>query len=147
MAVIATVSGRDSGGRKWRLRVASAHLDHFSRFARLYASGGSGRRRQAEALREAIRGRPAVLGADLNTWGSRYMETALEALREVFPQPDTLDSRITATRRFLPDKRMDYMLFSLADPCRGDYARLDDRFGSDHYPLLGWVEVRCGGEE
>jgi endonuclease/exonuclease/phosphatase (EEP) superfamily protein YafD len=33
--------------------------------------------------------------------------------------------------------RLDYLFFRLSDGWHGSTIRLDDRFGSDHYPVLG----------
>lgn len=74
------------------------------------------------------------------------MESAFIRIRESFSQPDSLDHRVTAVRKFLPDKRIDYLFFRLPDPCTGRYTRLDKRYGSDHFPLLGWVQLACSAE-
>jgi endonuclease/exonuclease/phosphatase (EEP) superfamily protein YafD len=35
--------------------------------------------------------------------------------------------------------RLDYLFFNLADGWSASTRRLDERFGSDHYPVLGTI--------
>jgi endonuclease/exonuclease/phosphatase family metal-dependent hydrolase len=143
VAVAATVRGRSADGASWQLRVCSVHLDHRSRFPVVMRSLGAGRLRQGKALIEALPETPAVIGGDFNTWGTRHMETVLRYVHEAFGQPVRLDDKTTVEARMRPDRQVDYMFFRLPEPCRGRYSRLENRFGSDHHPLLGWVQLAC----
>lgn len=137
VAVAATVSGTEPGGAPWRLRVASAHLDNMSGARRLWLAGGEfGRRRQARALVAALSEQhPLVLGADLNTLfgfrDSAYLETA-----RAFPQTRVTDRRAT----FAGVLRLDHLFFRLDAGWTSRFSRADDKYGSDHYPLLGIVD-------
>jgi len=143
VAIAASVEGVTSAGRPWRLRVCCMHLDHRSRIARVFNSAGVGRLRQARALLDALPESPAVLAGDMNTWSLFYTESVIELVQEAFGQPVELDDHNTIEARLRPDRRVDYMFFRLDPPCRGRYERLDHRYGSDHWPLIGWVQLGC----
>jgi endonuclease/exonuclease/phosphatase family metal-dependent hydrolase len=115
------------------------HLDNRARFPRYLQSAGAGRLRQAKALLPWLAEVPCVLGGDFNTWGPTSVETTIPLIRKTFRQPAELDERATVTARFLPDRRVDFIFFNLPEGLRGRYERLNDRYGSDHFPLLGWV--------
>lgn len=79
-----------------------------------------------------------VLGGDLNTWTRGTREDAYKRARRRFPEPAAPDPR--PTHRFEIGgmlRRSDHLLFALPPGWRGDCRRLDDTFGSDHYPLVG----------
>lgn len=140
--IVVTVSGRTKTGSDWSLRVCNVHLDTRTRFPRYLSSMGEGRLYQAKALLNALPELPNVFAGDLNTWAfTRYMERVVPFLRQHFDQPVKLDDRPTLALPVLPDRRVDYMFFELPGDRRGTYRRLDDRMGSDHYPLLGCVDL------
>ncbi len=141
VAVAATAAGASSGGSTWRLRLCNVHLDNRARFPRYFQSAGAGRLRQARALLVWLTDVPCVLGGDFNTWAPESFETAIPAVRETFRQPVELDPRPTVTAKFLPDRRVDYLFFNLPEGLVGRYERLNAKYGSDHYPLLGWVRL------
>jgi endonuclease/exonuclease/phosphatase family metal-dependent hydrolase len=136
-AAVAVVEGRTQSGTGWRLRVADAHFDTALALTR----GGplAARRRQASALVDALATAPedTVLGGDLNTWlGST--EPALKTLRRAFP--DGVDRTGTTWRGPLGvHAKLDHLLARGRARLR-HVARLPDRLGSDHYPVLGIVE-------
>lgn len=79
-----------------------------------------------------------VLGGDLNTWTRGVREDAYKRARRRFPEPAAPDPR--PTHHFEIGgmlRRSDHLLFTLPPGWRGDCRRLDDTFGSDHYPLVG----------
>ena len=81
---------------------------------------------------------PFTLGGDFNTWVRGPREAAYRLARERFPHPATPDAR--PTHRFEIGgrlRRSDHLLFALPEGWRADCRRLDDTFGSDHYPLVG----------
>jgi endonuclease/exonuclease/phosphatase family metal-dependent hydrolase len=136
-AALAVIEGRTPTGSGWRLGVVNTHFDTALALTR----GGplAARRRQAAALVEALAAVPddTVLGGDFNTWlGSR--EPALKILRRAFPEGD--DRATTTWKGPLGlHASLDYLL------ARGRarllrVARLPDRLGSDHYPVMGIIE-------
>jgi endonuclease/exonuclease/phosphatase family metal-dependent hydrolase len=137
VAIAATVEGLRADGSRWRLRVASAHLDNMRAVKYGLLGGEYGRTRQARALRDVLAGDdPTVLGADFNTWfgfsEKSYIETAL-----AFPETRVTDGRPT----FRGLLRLDHLFFRLGPHWRAAFRRADDRFGSDHYPLIGTLQL------
>jgi endonuclease/exonuclease/phosphatase family metal-dependent hydrolase len=96
------------------------------------------RRRQAAALVDALAAAQegTVLGGDFNTWfGAR--EPALKMLRLAFPNA-TPDRAPTWKGPLGLRASLDHLL--AREPARLQrVARLPDRLGSDHYPVLGIV--------
>jgi endonuclease/exonuclease/phosphatase family metal-dependent hydrolase len=77
---------------------------------------------------------PLVIGADLNTWhgrderGARFLTALFDA------------TRLSIDRRGLGLRVLDYMFFRAESGRRAHYRQLANRYGSDHRPLVGWVE-------
>lgn len=140
VVVAATVHGVTTTGHSWVLLLANAHLDTSVALTR----GGpfTARRRQAAALIDALARwpLPTILAGDFNSWlGDR--EPAVRDLRSAFWQtpagsiPDTWDGPLGT--HFLLDH-----VFARNHTGTVSVRRLDDRFGSDHYPLLALIDVR-----
>jgi len=140
VAVAATVHGRAPGGAAWTLRLVDVHLD--TAMALLHGGPFGARRRQAEALVSALGGGgpPTVVAGDLNTWGGAR-ESVLALLRRAFP---VVDARFEEAHVATFDGPLGFHAALDHVFARGVTAiavrRLDERFGSDHFPLL--VEVR-----
>ncbi|UCG52561.1 MAG: hypothetical protein JSW58_03150 [Candidatus Latescibacterota bacterium] len=141
VAAAATVCGRDPSGGVWNLRVCTAHFDTRTRFPRFFESVGAARKRQAEVLIGSLPETPAVLGGDLNTWALESLEGSLELIGDRFQHPKHPDESPTFELRLLPDRRLDHLFFDLPEGFTAHYQRLDDRYGSDHYPLLGFIQL------
>ncbi len=132
VAIAATMQGMSAAGKPWQVRVASAHLDNMRSLRRGIIGGEYGRTRQARAIRQVLGDGPTVLGADLNTWFGFSEKAYIETAR-AFPQTRVTDTRAT----FMGLLRLDHLFFRLAPEWQGTFRRADDRFGSDHYPLVG----------
>jgi hypothetical protein len=92
------------------------------------------RERQARATMSALPGGALVVGADLNTWHGRD-EPSARHLADMFrATPHSVD------RHGLGLRVLDYMFFRAAANQRARYRQLDRKYGSDHRPLVGWVE-------
>jgi endonuclease/exonuclease/phosphatase family metal-dependent hydrolase len=150
VAVAATVSGLSMGGSNWTVRFVSAHLDNMVGARRGWFAGGEyARARQARGLVTLLEGASSprspldsgtdhdtavVLGGDFNTWfgfsDQAYIETA-----RAFPQTRISDTRAT----FLGLLRLDHLFFRLPERWRAEFHRENDRFGSDHYPLVATI--------
>jgi endonuclease/exonuclease/phosphatase family metal-dependent hydrolase len=77
---------------------------------------------------------PLVVGADLNTWHGRD-ELAARRLSRMFRATPLSVDRLGLGLRVL-----DYMFFRAPAHQRARYRQLENRYGSDHRPLVGWVE-------
>ncbi|MDE2980888.1 MAG: hypothetical protein OXU74_06800 [Gemmatimonadota bacterium] len=122
----------------------SVHLDNRAPWRRVWRTLGSARHRQMAGLLSVFpagdRAHAHVLGGDLNTWVGGPREGAYRVARERLPLPERPDS--SPTHHFEIGawlRRSDHLMFRLPSEWRGEYRRLDDTFGSDHYPLLGSV--------
>ena len=73
-----------------------------------------------------------VLGGDFNTVQSGADEDAYHLARAWATGLAREDARNTHMMG-----RLDYLFFKLADGWVGSTSRLDQRFGSDHFPVLG----------
>jgi endonuclease/exonuclease/phosphatase family metal-dependent hydrolase len=139
VAVIVTVEGHMQSGAQWRLRLANVHLDT----ALALGHGGpfAARRRQAEALVDALAGSssvPTVLAGDFNTWRGGG-EPALALLRRAFPETPQMPDGPTWVGPLGIHARLDHM-FVRGPVASARVERLASRFGSDHYPLLAIVD-------
>jgi endonuclease/exonuclease/phosphatase family metal-dependent hydrolase len=137
VAVAADVAGRRTDGTPWRLRVTSVHLESQTHARRLWLFAGGIRAAQARAVVTAIdRADAAILGGDLNSFAG-FDEAAYRETAAHFPDTVVSDGRPTFAFR----RRLDHLFFRLPDGWQASFRRLDDRFGSDHYPLAGVVSI------
>lgn len=130
------------------LAVASAHLDTFA-WRQLHRNLGGFRAVQARALARGLAGwrpGPALLGGDFNTWARQTREPAVRILARVFgplaPGPDLPTAPMPPG---LPARRIDLFFVRGLAPGAFRTARVADRYGSDHYPLVGTLRVRVPG--
>jgi endonuclease/exonuclease/phosphatase family metal-dependent hydrolase len=137
-AVAATVSGVTSTGTPWRLRLVNAHLDNTFNPLRLSLASEYGRTRQARGLLSALDNpEPLILGGDFNTW-SGFSDQAYRTLARSFTATRVVDRRAT----FRGWLRLDHLFFRPAPGWTFSFRRADERFGSDHFPLVGSVRFR-----
>jgi endonuclease/exonuclease/phosphatase family metal-dependent hydrolase len=117
--------------------VSTAHLATRGSPRSLWIFGARARRRtQADALATQLTGNAVVLGADLNSWSGGRDEPAARDLLRVFPS--TPDEPVQPTAR--AGLVLDHLLFRLPPRWRARFVRARDRYGSDHYPVVGWFE-------
>ena len=115
--------------------VGVIHLDALGASSRLWVFWTSWMRaRQVRALNSVLPDGPLVLGADLNTWHG-IDERAVRILKTL-PEstPVTLDREGFGIRVF------DYLFFRAGADRRAHYRQIGNRYGSDHRPLIGWIE-------
>jgi endonuclease/exonuclease/phosphatase family metal-dependent hydrolase len=135
VALAATVALRQSDGRVVRLRLVSVHLTNMvGHHAWLLSEAG--RVRQARALARTIDNQTIVLGGDFNTWFGAWDGAYRELARRTQP-PEQVDRRPTFALL-----RLDHFFTRLPDGWHFTVRRADDRYGSDHYPLIG--DLRFG---
>jgi endonuclease/exonuclease/phosphatase family metal-dependent hydrolase len=135
VAAVATVGDAYAGDA---IAVASVHFDPFVGRRKLWIFGAAGARaRQARALIRALpTAPPLVVGGDLNTWlGTR--EPALAELTHMSGQRPRAEKGTFWTGAVL-----DYLFFRVPDRWQPAYDRARSTYGSDHYPLVGWIAPR-----
>jgi endonuclease/exonuclease/phosphatase family metal-dependent hydrolase len=127
------------------LRVISVHLDTQSgwRRGRLLWFG---RERQAAALVSYLRtpdstGRhvPLVVGGDFNTWLGE-LEPAYRITARNFPDSPRASNHVTFPLLGAAGVHLDHMFFNLPSGLTPKVVRLDEKHGSDHFPLLATFE-------
>ena len=144
VTVVAEISGRTSEGNPWTLQVASAHLDNASISSPL-ASLGSVRARQASGLVRMLPAEgPLLVGGDFNTWLGQHEERAWRIMRDDFPWPRQHQTQGTAMR-LGAGRIIDWLFFRGPSGWTFDDARASGTYGSDHYPVYGWVKIPPGG--
>jgi len=121
------------------LQVVDAHLEPLSSPKTLWLFKNP-RGKQAQAILDLL-GTPrftdpsvagVVLGGDFNTVRSGAGEPAYRLARSWSSSLGAEDPRNTHMMG-----RLDYLFFKLGDGWSASTRRLDERFGSDHYPVLG----------
>lgn len=131
VALAATVTVQTSPGPVWAMDLVDVHLENRAGERRLWLRSAAARTRQAVALLEALpQDDPLVIGGDLNTWSG--LDTLLRLFRHHGLAPIEDDPRPTFGR----GGRLDHILARLPPSIAGHTRRLDDRFESDHYPVL-----------
>ena len=146
VTVVADVSGVTSAGNPWTVAVASAHLDNAS-LSNPLASLGSVRARQASGLvRMLPKEGPLVVGGDFNTWFRQTEERAYLIMRDDFPYPREPQMSPTA-QRLGAGRIIDWIFFRGPRGWSFDDARAPSMYGSDHFPVYGWVRIPPGGYE
>jgi endonuclease/exonuclease/phosphatase family metal-dependent hydrolase len=139
VAAAVAVEGHNRRGAPWRLRVATVHLD--TALALWHGGPFAARRRQAEALVQALPGSPGaatVVAGDFNTWRGDG-EPALALLRRAFPETPRMPAGPTWVGPLGLHARLDHVFIG-GPVASARVTRLPSRFGSDHYPLLAVVD-------
>jgi endonuclease/exonuclease/phosphatase family metal-dependent hydrolase len=140
VAVAATIPLVDGAGRDRALRVSSVHLDVRARLSRPLAPFGAGRMLQASALADALAGDSTiVVGGDFNSWSLQRLEGGLALMQAGFPDlPEGRGLPTFYTVGLLP-RRLDHLFLRARDATGTAPVRIDDRYGSDHYPVMTWI--------
>lgn len=122
-----------------RLQIVDAHLEPLSSPKSLWVFKDP-RPAQVRAIRHLLdqprftdpANAGVILGGDFNTVRGGAGETAYRIAREWGTSLTTEDRRATHMMG-----RLDFLFFRLADGWTASTERIDDRFGSDHHPVLG----------
>lgn len=132
VALAARVGGTTTGGKPWRLQLATVHLDNIVGARHGWIGGEYGRARQARGLREALAGDdPQLLAGDFNTWFG-FADQAYRETARAYPQTQATDKR----RTFRGILRLDHVFYRLPEGWRADVRRAESNYGSDHHPLI-----------
>ena len=129
---VARLGGVDPGAP---LTVTSVHLDPFVGRDRLWLIGaGASRGRQARVVAEALpMSGPLAIGGDFNTWLGSGEPAVAEMRRISDPAP------WPAEPTFANGRVLDHLFFRMPAPLRATYRRAPHAYGSDHFPLIGWI--------
>lgn len=139
VAAMAEVSGKTTEGREWNLVVASVHLEN-------RGSGGprawaQARARQARTIAENLPDSVLLaVGGDLNTLTGPD-EPAVAIINSKFAHSPEHQKQNTFTSYFVMRSHLDYLFFRCYGTHRSTYWRANQRYGSDHYPIMGFVRV------
>ena len=118
-----------------RVTVGVVHLDALGGPRRLWIFWTPWMRDvQVRAMASLLPEGPLVFGADLNTWHG-FDEPAVRFLDAHLP-----GSPVSVERHGLPIRVLDYLFFRTGTDRPVRYRQISDRYGSDHRPLVGWVE-------
>ena len=137
------------------VELCSVHLDNRPAWARAWRVLGRTQRHQMEGLLrefpprggESGKRTPAVLGGDFNTWLRGRRQAAHRRARARFPLPRRPDMRPTHLFEIGNwPRKSDYLMARTQPGWRFDCRRLDDTFGSDHYPLVGALRPPAADE-
>ena len=126
-----------AGARFGSIQLVNVHLD--TSVGLLRGGPGAARRRQTRALIDATAGWPGplLIGGDWNTWWGDD-EPAIKEMRQAFPDARPIAARETWRGPLRTGNKLDYV-FARGVDSPVDVRRLDNRFGSDHWPLIATV--------
>jgi endonuclease/exonuclease/phosphatase (EEP) superfamily protein YafD len=107
---------------------------------RLWVFSAGVRERQARHLAGVLARAdvPTVVGSDLNSWAGGPSEPAYAELRAHFPQTPALGGEPT----FRGGRMLDFVFLRVPPVWAGQLQTLSGFFGSDHRPLIGWIQFR-----
>lgn len=138
VALAATIDIRTERGVR-ALQLVNAHLEPLSSTRALWVFTDP-RRHQVQSILDLLNERrftdPAnagvVFGGDFNTIRAGHRESAYRLARAWATSQGEDDGRRTHLMG-----RLDYLFFRLDEGWKGSTHRIDDRFGSDHSPVMG----------
>ena len=141
VAIAVKFCGSTTSGKPWTVQVINVHLENRSHWGRPTASFGAARLNQIKALLEVLPPKiPTVLGGDFNTWFGQSQESAIQFVERFFERTEIGFKQGTVkSGPFLGVRTVDYLFFRIPHFWQGSYRRLDQNYGSDHYPLLGRI--------
>jgi endonuclease/exonuclease/phosphatase family metal-dependent hydrolase len=141
VAITADIAGTTAAGT-WRIRLVNLHLDARSSWRDLPRSFGAGRARQMHWLLEALRDDDAytVLGGDFNSWTGGANEAALRMPEKWGFVRGTPPGGSTWNLRWFLGV-LDHVFYRLPSRATTQTREIEDAYGSDHRPLLGWVRL------
>lgn len=139
VAALGDVKGTSTDGNKWTLSLASVHLEN--RGSGLPRNWIHGRAKQAQALVAALPATQlAALGGDFNTLQGPK-EPAVRIVGDHFRNSPEHQGSKTFTSYVVMRSHLDYLFFRCAGHHRSKYWRAANRYGSDHYPIMGFVRL------
>ena len=133
VAIFATLAA--AAEARQPVSVGVVHLDALGASNRLWLFGTpSMRERQAQSLESLLPAQTLIVGADLNTWHGM----AEPAPRKI---AQALGTQLSPRRKDLSARVLDYIFFRLPGHLTADYSAAAQKYGSDHYPLVGRIRA------
>jgi endonuclease/exonuclease/phosphatase family metal-dependent hydrolase len=133
VAVQAVVQVEAADGEATPVTLVNTHFTNMV-MHHLWVLSESGRLRQARALARAMPpAGPLIVGGDFNAWFG-FRDAAYREIAKVARPAASEDRRAS----FGP-MRLDHLLFRLPGGWTAALRRADDRYGSDHYPLIATI--------
>ena len=144
VALAVSISGRLQRGTAWQIQLINVHLENRAKSSNFFRTFGKARLNQIRALLKVIpTSYPTVLGGDFNTWYRQSKEPAVKYVEQFFYRSKFSSKKGTVKFGGTGNERtVDYLFFRIPDSWQGQYQRIDDTYGSDHYPLLGKLSTR-----
>lgn len=140
VAVLADVKVRTTRGDEWVVTVASTHFEN--RGPGKPGAWVFGRARQAAALAAVLPDdRLMVVGGDFNT-ARGAGEPAVKIMAERFANAQMHQRKITYISYSLVRAHLDYLFFRSVGNRPSPYWRARQRYGSDHYPIMGFLRLK-----
>jgi endonuclease/exonuclease/phosphatase family metal-dependent hydrolase len=136
VALAASIAARRHDGTVTPLRVVSVHLEVAASARRLWMFGRLRQRQVRELLATLPAAGPVIVGGDFNTWFG-FSDNAYRTMAAAMPDAAAADRRPTF-RRWL---RLDHVFSRPPAGWSVRARRLDDAYGSDHYPLIAQFGV------
>jgi endonuclease/exonuclease/phosphatase family metal-dependent hydrolase len=148
VSISAELRAASTGGKPWELVLVNVHLESRGDWDEPHRTPGTARLRQVEHLIDVLPdSKSMVVGGDFNTWFMGAGEPAIKAMLAHFSLPDDAPEVWTAdVPTGIPNRRLDYIFFRLPPGWSGRYSVIDNTYGSDHRPLVGWVVVGGAGD-
>jgi endonuclease/exonuclease/phosphatase family metal-dependent hydrolase len=139
VAVAATFSGTTTSGVPWAFQAINVHLENLSPWSRMRESFGTARLNQIQALLKVLPPtNPTVLAGDFNTWSGQSHEPGIRFVERFFIKTvHTPEKGTVKMGPFLTNWTVDYIFFRIPNIWKGSSRRVEDTYGSDHYPLIG----------
>jgi endonuclease/exonuclease/phosphatase family metal-dependent hydrolase len=139
VVAMADVQGRTSAGDDWTLTLASVHFEN--RGPGVPRDWVHGRAKQASAV---VKNLPdnglLVVGGDFNTLNGAS-EPAVRIVGAKFKNTPPHQRSMTFVSYAIMRSHLDYLFFRGVGEHRAPYWRARQRYGSDHYPIMGFVRV------
>ena len=144
VAISADIAGTTTAGTPWRIRLVNLHLDARSSWRKSPSQLRSRSRRgrcSGCSKRCATTTRYAVLGGDFNSWVGGADEPAVRMPQERRLRPRDAAPRVHLEPAAGSSESSTTCSIGFPPARRPDTREIEDAYGSDHRPLLGWVQL------
>jgi endonuclease/exonuclease/phosphatase family metal-dependent hydrolase len=126
----------------WKIQLINVHLENRTSGSLFFRSLSKARLNQITALLEILpEEKIAIMAGDFNTWFREAREPTIKHIEKFFNRIDTRtgnNNLKTPLKRYpiFPDRLVDHLFFRVPKNWYTEYYFVEDRYGSDHYPLI-----------